>query len=98
MRELEIVERIVRNMPIVKPRFMEFDSDLGKIYIGMGTDAKGTYHGAWAVLRGPGFCRTLHFDPDQSEQACINTLKQDALGAMELLNDHDLLLPGAFGG
>lgn len=94
---LEIVERIIRNLPIFDTEYWFIDTKSGRLYFGMGRDANNCYHGVWAFLRGPGVARDLHFAKDQPHALVVKTLVEDGCGMLLEMEAKGLLMDGAWG-
>lgn len=73
-KPLEIVERVVRNMPIMGIEYLWEDTPHGRVYIAFGPTVTGTYHGAWAFLEGPGIAQPVEFRKDQTRTSVVKTL------------------------
>ena len=57
--DLEKIERIARNFPLVTPLIMERqDTPYGEVYLAYGQDAEDTFHGIWGIN---GVARPLMF-------------------------------------
>ena len=90
-KPLEIVERIVRNLPIEKPEFLVEETAYGKLYLALGEDHEGCYHGAWAFTEGPGICQVVTFAKNQPRRGVLNVLRQDGFGVMSDLQIRGML-------
>ncbi len=92
-RELTILERIARNLPIMKVNYGRTDSEYGTIYFAWGQDASGKQHGVWG-LRGMG--RTIEFKLGTSSKKVRQVLTLDAHGLISEFNNAGLLREGHF--
>lgn len=74
--ELERLERIARNLPIVSPLEMgHADTDLGVVYMAWGRDGAGRYHGVWGCR---GVARTVQFNDLATPETIKQLLMDDA--------------------
>lgn len=74
---LEIVERIVRDMPIMGIEYLYEDTEFGRIYIGFGREAlQDKFHGVWAFTEGLATAQTVEFAKDQSRDSIVKALFQ----------------------
>lgn len=74
-KPLEIVERVVRNMPIMGIEYLWEDTPHGRVYIAFGQEPlTGTYHGVWAFTVGPGTAQTIEFKKDQTRTSVVKAL------------------------
>ena len=96
-KPLEIVERIVRNLPIKNPEFWFIDTKSGRLYFGLGKDPAGCYHGVWAFLRGPGVARDIHFAPNQLRSLVVKELLEDGCAMLVDMDSRGMLRDGYFG-
>lgn len=94
---LEIVERILRNLPIRNTEFWYVDTISGRLYFGLGMDFKGCYQGVWAFTRGPGIARPIEFAPNQSRGLVMKALLEDGASQLVAMDSRGLLQEGAFG-
>ena len=91
-KPLEIVERIVRNLPILgEPEFLYTDLPYGRLYYALGLDGRGCYHGVWAFTEGPGMCQPIEFAPNQSRTLVIKELIEQGGGLMSDLHIRGML-------
>lgn len=88
---LEIVERVVRNLPITKPEFLSFDTDIGPVYVALGKDGFGRFHGVWAFTRGIGMAQPLEFAPNQMRSLVIKELFNSGYAMMSELHQRGML-------
>lgn len=93
---LEIVERVVRNLPITKPEFLFVETDCGPLYLALGLDGTGAYHGVWAFTRGPGMARPIHFAKNQLRSLVIKELTTDGYQMLSEMHHRGMLEPGYF--
>jgi hypothetical protein len=76
-KPLEIVERVVRNMPIMGIEYLWEDTEYGRIYIAFGREPlQDKYHGVWAFTNGLATAQTVEFAKDQTRTAVIKSLFQ----------------------
>jgi hypothetical protein len=94
---LAIVERVVRNLPITKPEFLFVETDCGPLYIALGKDGFGAYHGVWAFTRGPGIARTISFAKNQLRTLVIKELLTDGYQMLNEMHGRGMLDEGYFG-
>ena len=74
--DLEKLERIARNFPLVSDLEMErADCPFGEIFIAYGRDGNGHYHGIWGIN---GVARTAMFKKELSKEDVQWTLLTDA--------------------
>ena len=93
---LAIVERVVRNLPITKPEFLFLETDLGPLYIALGRDGFGKYHGVWAFTRGPGVMQTIEFAPNQSKTLVVKELVSVGYDMLNEMHVRGMLDSGYF--
>ena len=94
-KPLEILERIVRNLPIKgRVRLNYADTDISRIYFGYGQDGNGIFHGAWGFTTGVGLARTLEFRKGVSENEVSIGLIADAYEVLEQAKARQLLERG----
>lgn len=91
--ELEKLERIARNMPILsKIELAAAQSDHGMIYMAWGADAKGVYLGLWGAR---GFGRTVEFKPEvRNPELVRNALMADAAEVLAGIKEAGMLHKG----
>jgi hypothetical protein len=74
-KPLEIVERVLGNMPIFGREYLYRDAELGRIYIGFGKEGvEDIYHGVWAFTEPPQICQPVHFSKGVSRATVIEAL------------------------
>lgn len=96
---LAIVERIVRNLPIVGIEYLFTDTPHGRLYIALGKEAlENRYHGVWAFTVGPGLAQPMEFKKDQSRKAVIRALEDQGLWMLEEMAKRGMLQEGYFRG
>lgn len=93
---LDIVQRVVRNLPITKPEYLFIETDCGPLYIAIGQDGHGAYHGVWAFTRGPGMARPIQFAPNQLRSLVIKELLTDGYQMLSEMHHRGMLEPGYF--
>lgn len=72
---LEIVERVVRNMPIMGIEYLWEDIEFGRIYIAFGREPlQDKFHGVWAFTEGLATAQTVEFAKDQSRELVVKSL------------------------
>lgn len=87
-RELEILERIARYLP-VKKISLGFDaSGIRKVYMAWGKDSEGKYIGLWGCRN---VARDLHFKKGTPLKKVKLALVLDANAFVEDLKEHNLL-------
>ena len=75
--DLEKLERIARNCPIVTPLEMERqNTEFGEVFMAYAQDAEDAYHGVWGVN---GVARLLYFQPGVGPEQVQKELFGDAL-------------------
>ncbi len=95
-KPLEIVERVLRAMPIKHPEMWYVDTKSGRLYFGLGLDKHGCYHGLWAFTRGPGICQDLHFAPNQPKSLVIKELLEQGAAMLVDMDARGMLREGYF--
>ncbi len=85
---LEKLERILRNLPITKPKMERVEGEFGVIYFGYGEAADGTPHGCWGYM---GYGRPIEFVKGTSEELVKRALVDDAAGFVALCQEKGLL-------
>lgn len=93
---LEIVERVVRNLPITKPEFLFVETACGPLYIAIGLDGNNQYHGVWAFTRGIGMARPIHFAKNQLRSLVIKELIQDGYMMLSEMHGRGMLAENYF--
>ena len=93
---LEIVERVVRNLPITKPEFLFVETDLGPLYIALGKDGFGRYHGVWAFTRGIGCAQPVEYAPNQMRSLVIKDLTATGYAMLSEMHRHGMLAENYF--
>lgn len=93
---IEIIERIIRNLPIRNVEYNFIDTKSGRLYFAIGLDARNAYQGVWAFTRGPGVARVIEYKPNQSQPLCIKQLVEDGCQMLVDMEARGLLGEGAF--
>lgn len=98
-KPLEIVERVVRNMPIVGIEYLWEDTPHGRIYVAFGREQiENKYHGVWAVLEGPCVARPIEFTKDQPRDLIVKSLFKEGREWIEQCAPREMLRPDYWGG
>lgn len=95
---LEIVERVVRNLPITNPEFLFCQTDRGPIYIALGLDGHGQYHGVWAFTRGIGVAQPVSYAKNQLRSLVIKDLILTGFTMLTEMDSRGMLDEGYFRG
>lgn len=96
-KPLEIVERIVKNMPMTGIRYRFVDTPHGRLYMALGkVETENRYMGLWAFTVGPGVAQDVTFRKDQRMKDCWELLAQTGVGVLEEFAKRHLLEEGAF--
>ena len=94
---IAIVERVVRNLPIVGIEYLKTKTDHGWLYIAFGKEAlEDRYHGIYAFTEGPGIAQTMEFKKGTSREDVKKALEAQGIWLMEELNKRKLLTKGIF--
>ena len=91
---LEIVERVLRNLPIKNPEQWYIDTKSGRLYFGLGLDDMGAYHGVWAFIHGPGMCQAISFAPNQLKSIVTKTLIEQGAAFLVDMDSRGMLKEG----
>jgi hypothetical protein len=85
------LERMARNMPILKLEMGYVSSNIGRIYLFWGEDGLGTHHGGWGIRIGDqDIGRTMEFKKGVTPDLLKQTLITDALGFAEMSYDRHM--------
>lgn len=91
---LDIVERIVRNLPIRNTEYWYVETKSGRMYFALGVDSSNRFHGVWAFLRGGGVARTITFDPNQYKGGAAKALLEDGCAVLLDMEARGMLRDG----
>ena len=95
--DLEKVERIVRNLPIVGIEYLKTKTEHGWLYIAFGKEGvEDVYHGAWAFLRSPAMMQTMQFKKGTSRDDVIKALEGQGMWLLDELAKRKLMTEGIF--
>lgn len=98
-KPLEIVERVVRNMPILGIEYLYEDTEHGPVYIAFGKEAiEDRYHGVWALTGGPGLAQDVQFVEGTRRDQVVEALFTLGRETLASLASRQLLVEGAWRG